>query len=103
MLLVARIVRLITLCVVAVLVAAILCKVLGANASNDIVSTITDWGRWLAGPFKNLFSLDNAKTEIAVNWGLAALVYGIVGSFVARLLARGAGAGLRDRNRRTAY
>jgi len=103
MLLVARIVRLVTLCVVAVLVAAILFKVLGANASNDIVSTITDWGRWLAGPFKNLFSLDNAKTEVAVNWGLAALVYAVVGFFIAGLLARGAGAGSRWRDRRAAY
>jgi|SRR3954470_13989516 hypothetical protein len=103
LLLVARIIRLITFAVVAIIVAAILFRVLGANQSNDIVNTITDWGRWLAGPFKDLFSFDNAKTTIAVNWGLAALVYLIVGLFIARLFARGAFAGFRARDRRAAY
>jgi hypothetical protein len=90
MLLVARIIRAVTWGVVAVIVAAILFKVFEANPSNDVVSTITDWARWLVGPFRDLFSIDNAKTAIAVNWGLAALVYLIVGSFIARVLARGA-------------
>jgi hypothetical protein len=103
LLLVARIIRAITWGVVAVIVAAILFKVLEANPSNDVVSTVTDWGRWLAGPFKDLFSFDNAKTAVAVNWGLAALVYLIVGSFIARLFARGAFAGFRARDRRTAF
>ena len=102
MLLIARIVRAITWGVVAVIVAAILFKVLGANASNDVVSTITDWARWLVGPFKDLFSFDNAKTAVAVNWGLAALIYLIVGSLIARVFARGAFAGFRARDRRTA-
>ena len=104
MLLVARIIRLVTLGVVAIIVAAILFKVLGANATNDIVSTITDWARWLVGPFKNLFSIDNVKTEVAVNWGLAAVVYGFVGSVLASLCARAsAGGGWRWRGRREAY
>lgn len=102
MLLVARIVRAITWGIVAIIVAAILFKVLEANASNDIVSTITDWARWLVGPFKDLFSFDSAKTTVAVNWGLAALVYLIVGSLIARVFARGAFAGFRARDRRTA-
>ena len=102
MLLVARIVRAITWGIVAIIVAAILFKVFDANASNDIVSTITDWARWLVGPFKDLFSFDNAKTAVAVNWGLAALVYLIVGSLIARVFARGAFAGFRARDRRVA-
>ena len=103
MLLIARIVRLVTLGVVAVIVAAILFKVLGANASNEVVSTITDWARWLAGPFRDLFTFDNAKTAVAVNWGLAALVYAVVGSLLASLIARGASLSFRGRGRRPAY
>ncbi len=103
LLLVARLVRTITLAVVAILVAGILFRLLGANQSNDIVNAITDWGRWLAGPFKDLFSFDSAKTTIAVNWGLAALVYLLIGMFIARLFARGALAGHRARDRRAAY
>jgi hypothetical protein len=103
MLLVARLIRLVTAGVVAVIVAAILFKVLGANASNDVVSTITDWARWLVGPFKSLFEFDNAKTEVAVNWGLAAVVYALVGGLIASLLARASLAGSRWRDRRAAY
>jgi hypothetical protein len=102
LLLLARIVRLVTLGVVAIIVAAILFRVLGANASNELVSTITDWARWLVGPFRDLFSIANAKVAIAVNWGLAALVYLVVGSFIARLAARGALAGHQARDRRLA-
>ena len=69
LLLVARIIRAITWGVVAIIVAAILFTVFEANPSNDVVSTITDWARWLVGPFKDLFSFDSAKTAIAVNFG----------------------------------
>lgn len=105
MLLVARIIRLVTMGVVAVIVAAILFFVFEANPSNDIVSAITDWARWLVGPFKNLFNFDNAKTAVAVNWGLAALVYGFVGSLLASLCVRASavGEGWRARRRRAAY
>jgi hypothetical protein len=103
MLLIARIIRAITSGVVLIIVAAILFKVLGANPSNGIVSNVTDWARWLVGPFNDLFKFDNAKTAVAVNWGLGAFVYLLIGSFIARLFARGAFAGFRARDRRTAY
>ena len=84
----ARIVRTLASLVALVIVAAIVLFVLGANQSNGIVSAIHDAGQWLAGPFKNLFNIHNAKLAMAVNWGLAALVYLIVGHFIATLLAR---------------
>jgi hypothetical protein len=52
------------------------------------VSDIHDAGAWLAGPFKNVFTVKNAKEAIALNWGLAALVYLVVGSLLASLIAR---------------
>ena len=84
----ARIVMLVAWVVVGLIVAGILLIVLEANPSNSIVEWVTDAGRWLVGPFENLFSLDNRKTEIAVNWGLAAVVYLAVASLIARLLRR---------------
>lgn len=84
----ARLVMLVAWGVAAVIVAGILLVVLEANPSNSIVEAVTDAARWLAGPFKDLFSLDNAKTEIAVNWGIAAVVYLAAASLVARLLRR---------------
>jgi hypothetical protein len=98
----ARIIRLIGFAVAAILVAAILFVVFEANPDNGIVSTVSDWARWLAGPFKDLFTIDNAKTEIAVNYGLAALVYVAIAGLIARLLARGGFAGRRARERRVA-
>jgi hypothetical protein len=85
---VARIINLIARLVALVIVAAILLVVLDANRSNDIVQAVLDAGRFLAGPFKDMFSLDNHKTEVAVNYGIAAVVYLVVAGFIARLLVR---------------
>ncbi len=87
-LLIARVVMLITWLLVAVIVAAIVLKVLGANADNSLVEGVTDLGKTLVGPFKDLFKIDNAKTAVAVNWGLAALLYLVVGSLIATILRR---------------
>src|SRR3954470_5954127 len=99
MLFLAGVIRAATAVVVGILVVAILLIVLDANASNQIVSWFHDAGSWLAGPFKNLFSIHNHKVEVAVNWGIAALVYGFVGRFVARMLARAADGAFRGRAR----
>jgi hypothetical protein len=90
MLMLARMDRMLTMAVVAVIVAGILLHVLDANAGNAVVSAIHDVSGWLVSPFKGLFSLDDNDLQIAVNWGIAALVYGLVGSFIATLLARAA-------------
>ena len=79
---------LITTVIVGLIVAAILLRVLEANQSNAIVEGVTDLARTLVGPFKDLFTIENPKVEIAVNWGLAALLYFIVGSLIARILRR---------------
>ncbi|MGZ6707271.1 MAG: hypothetical protein ACXVFN_10045 [Solirubrobacteraceae bacterium] len=87
MLLLARLVRLITMIVVGIIVLGILLVLLKANMGNQIVSTIHDWAKTLAGPFDDLFKISGRK-GVAVNWGVAAIVYAIVGSFIARLLTR---------------
>jgi hypothetical protein len=89
----ARIVRMATGVVVALLVAGILIHVLDANTANGIVSAVNDAARWLAQPFHDLFTPDGQKARIAANWGLAAAVYAIIGGLIARLLARSALAG----------
>ena len=89
----ARVVRMAAGVVVALLVAGILIHVLEANTSNDIVSAVNDAAKWLAQPFHNLFTPSGQKARIAANWGLAAVVYAIVGGLIARLLARSALAG----------
>ena len=85
---IARIVSLITAVVVGLLVIAILLVVLEANRDNAIVDWLVGAGDFLAGPFDNFFQPDGRKAEVAVNWGLAAVVYAIVGGLIVRLFRR---------------
>jgi len=101
LLLLARIVRLVTAVVVGAIVVGIVLHLLGANGGNAIVSVVYDVAGWLVTPFKGIFSLDGEKANIAANWGLAALVYGIVGGLVARLLAGMGAGGVATRRRAT--
>jgi uncharacterized membrane protein YczE len=91
----ARVVRAATTIAVVIIAAGILVHVLGANTSNGIVSAIDSAARWLVQPFHNVFDIHRAKLNVAVNWGLAAVIYAIVGGFVARMLARSAMTGPR--------
>jgi uncharacterized protein involved in cysteine biosynthesis len=86
--LLARVVQLVVSVVVLIIVAGILLVVLKANPSNSIVSQVHDWARWLAGPFDGIFGFRNARVAIAVNWGIAAVVYLFVGGLIARLIGR---------------
>jgi hypothetical protein len=85
---VARIVSLITSVVVGLIVLAIVLVLLEASRSNGIVDALVGAGDWLSQPFQGIFSMDSHKATVAVNWGLAAVVYGVVGGFIARLLRR---------------
>ena len=84
----ARLIGAVASAVAALIVLAIVLIVLEANTANALVSFVVDAGRWLAGPFDGLFSLEGRKLETAVNWGIAAAVYLIVGRLIARLVAR---------------
>jgi hypothetical protein len=85
---VARIVSLITSVVVGLIVIGIVLVLLEANRDNAIVDWLVGAAEWLVDPFKNIFNLDNRKTEVAVNWGLGALVYALIGGLIVRLLRR---------------
>ncbi len=84
----ARVASVITGIVVGLILIGILLVLLGANSGNDIVNWFVDAARWLAGPFDNMFKLDGRKANVAVNWGLGALVYALVGGLIVRLLRR---------------
>ena len=85
---VARIVSLITTIVVGLIVVGIVLVLLEANRDNAIVDWLVGAAQFLAEPFDNIFQLDGRKARVAVNWGLAALLYAIAGSLIARLLRR---------------
>jgi hypothetical protein len=98
----AGLVRLAAAVVAGIIAVGIVLVVLEANTSNDLVSVIHDAARALVGPFDGMFNLDDAKAEIAVNWGIAAFVYLILGALVAGLIQRIGAIGLISRRRAAA-
>jgi hypothetical protein len=86
--LLARAVQLVVSVVVLIIIAGILLVVLKANPANSIVSEVHSWAHWLASPFKGMFSFHSANVAIAVNWGIAAIVYLCIGGLIVRLLGR---------------
>jgi hypothetical protein len=84
----ARFVILATTAVALVLLLGIVLVVLEANRSNELVQLVRDAAGFLAGPFDGLFTLERQKVEVAVNWGIAAVVWYTAGRLIARLLVR---------------
>ena len=84
----ARVITLVTGLIAALIVIAILFRVFEANSDNDVVSWVTDAARTLVGPFDRLFTPRNEKVEIAVNWGIAAVLWVAAGRLVAGLIRR---------------
>jgi hypothetical protein len=86
-LMLARAIGMIAAVVALILVIGIALVLLKANQSNQLVSTVNDAASWLAGPFDGLFKLDKHRTEVAVNWGIAAVVWFALGRLLARIVA----------------
>jgi UDP-N-acetylmuramyl pentapeptide phosphotransferase/UDP-N-acetylglucosamine-1-phosphate transferase len=75
--------------------------VLDANEDSDVVAAWLDVCRFLTGPFDDIFDLERGKEhlQIAINWGIAALVYFALCVLLSRLAAR-AGSGTAGVRRR---
>jgi hypothetical protein len=74
--------------VAGIIINGIVLVLIKANPNNQLVDFILDIGRFLTTPFHNLFPQDNPRQDILVNWGIAAIVYLIVGALIARLARR---------------
>lgn len=84
----ARVLEVVVAVVASIIAIGVLLVVLEANPDNAIVDAIHDAARWLVGPFEDFFTLDDPKLQVAVNWGLAVVVYVLVGRTLASLLRR---------------
>jgi hypothetical protein len=84
----ARIVDIVVAIVALIIAVGILLVVLKANPGNGLVKAVHDAGRWLVGPFADVFKLHDPKLMVAVNWGLALVVYVVIGRLIAALLRR---------------
>ena len=86
--LLARVVDIVVAIVAVIIAAGVLLVVLEANPANEIVEAVLDAARWLVGPFEDFFTLDDEKLQVAVNWGLALVVYVLVGRGLSTLLRK---------------
>jgi hypothetical protein len=82
--LLARLVRLAVTVVSLILIVAIALRLFDVRSE-----LITDWARWLSKPFRSVFSADDPKLEVTLDYGLAMVVYAVAGGVVASLLDRG--------------
>ncbi|WP_367133432.1 hypothetical protein [Saccharothrix sp. HUAS TT1] len=76
------------LLVAVVLVAHVLLTVGGANPANSITTEVATWADRFALGFHDLFTPQDPKLAVLVNYGLAALFWLVVRSLVLRLVRR---------------
>lgn len=80
-----RVSRLVFLALAAVLVLAVILILAPANDDNSIVSAVFDIAEKVAGPFKDIFTLEDDEREKIVNYGVAAAVYFVLSSVITKL------------------
>lgn len=66
----------------------ILMYLFDANGTNDFVQFIHDAARWLAGWSHDLFTFDEQWARVVAGYGLAAVVYLVVGHTIANRMYR---------------
>lgn len=85
---VASVVRLVTGFVAAVFLLHIVFVVFEANQGNGFVNGVYDLAKVLVLGLGDVFTPDDAKLGVVLNYGLAALLYLVVGQLVIRALNR---------------
>ncbi|MFC7342392.1 hypothetical protein [Saccharopolyspora griseoalba] len=84
----ARIVRMVVALVVLIFALHVLFVVLDANQGNGFVALIYTLAQTFVLGLGDVFTPDDALLGVVLNYGLAALIWFIVGQFVIKLLRR---------------
>jgi hypothetical protein len=88
-LLLARLVMAVAVLIALLIGLAIVLRDVDANASNTIVKGVHEGANFFAGAFTGLFTFNgHPKRAITVDWGIALIVYLIVGALIAGFIAR---------------
>ncbi len=80
----ASVVLAITGIIVGFIVLGIFFVLAATNRGNMLVDFVLDVATWLTTPFHNLFLRADPQEALLLNWGLAAIVYAIIGGVIAR-------------------
>lgn len=81
-------VRILAMIICVLLALHIAFAVFSANPDNSIVRTVNDWADWFAWRFRDMFVPKDERVGVLVNYGIAAVVYLIVGRVAAGLIRR---------------
>jgi hypothetical protein len=102
--LVARLVMTAAALIALLIALAIVLRDVDANQSNTIVKGIHEGANFFAGAFTGLIKFNgHPKRAITVDWGIALVVYLLVGALIASMIARVGRGGLRfERSHRVA-
>jgi hypothetical protein len=84
----AALVRILAMIICVLLALHIAFVVFRANDGNAIVRTVNDWADWFAWRFRDMFVPKDERVAVLVNYGIAAVVYLIVGRVVSGLIRR---------------
>ena len=85
---VAGVVRWIGLVIALILAVHVLLTVGNANPTNGITEFFATTADWFVLAFRNLFTPDNEKLRVLVDYGLAAVFWLIVSAILSRLIRR---------------
>jgi hypothetical protein len=87
-LLIARLVMTVATLIAVLIAAAIVLRDVDANSANTIVKGLHEGANFFAGAFTGLITFArHPKRAITVDWGIALIVYLIVGAIVSNLIA----------------
>lgn len=76
---VSRMIQALAWAAVIILGLGMLLTLTNANPGNELVDSTLRMGRWLAGPFHDVFTNPDPDHALYMNWGLAAAVYYLLG------------------------
>jgi hypothetical protein len=85
-LLISRAITLATAVITAIIALGVAFFVLGATPTNMIVSYTHEWAKSLIAPFDGMFNMHGAKASLALNWGIALIVYLLLGRLLAQIV-----------------
>ncbi|GAB3280299.1 hypothetical protein [Parasphingorhabdus pacifica] len=85
---VANVVRVVTSVIVTIFVLHVLFVVFGANQGNEFVSIVYTLAKTLVLGLGDVFTPDDAVLGVVLNYGLAALLYLVVGQLIVKALKR---------------
>jgi hypothetical protein len=71
-----------------ILVLHIIFVLIGTNPSNSIVMTVGTWAGHLAAWFKGMFTTSSDRWNAVLDYGLATIVYLVVGRLVTGVVER---------------